>query len=212
VSSDRHSEYVTCPRCNVELQYAGTKRLHEGTHLWGVLGGLFEALEDREALDLFFCPRCGRVEFFVDAVGEELRRDSQWTALNPEQLPEAPEPPAVSRGSSEAVAEPESEGEPGETANWQCTSCGAVVPHNFEICWNCGRVRGTVLSEEKANVTRRPTGAGSAPADAIEAQPEPAPAAAAPDGWTCPACGAVVSEVATICPNCCTPRADSDRL
>lgn len=29
--------------------------------------------ENREHFDVYVCPRCGRVEFFLDGVGEEFR-------------------------------------------------------------------------------------------------------------------------------------------
>lgn len=64
---------IRCPRCQTALEYVGTKRFHEGT-MWGVLGNLGELFVNREYLDLYACPRCGRVEFFIDGIGEEYRR------------------------------------------------------------------------------------------------------------------------------------------
>ena len=61
-----------CVRCATELGYVGTKRFHEGTR-WGVLGDLGELFVNRESFDVFLCPRCGRVEFFVEGIGEEFR-------------------------------------------------------------------------------------------------------------------------------------------
>lgn len=29
-----------------------------------------------------------------------------------------------------------------EAVEWTCTGCGETVPGNFELCWNCERVRG----------------------------------------------------------------------
>ena len=63
---------LTCPRCNECLSYVGTKKFHEGTR-WGVLGDLGELFVNKERFDVYCCPRCGRVEFFVDGVGEEFR-------------------------------------------------------------------------------------------------------------------------------------------
>lgn len=54
------------------LEYVGTKRFHEGTR-WGILGEVGELFQHREHFDVYTCPRCGRVEFFVDGVGEEFR-------------------------------------------------------------------------------------------------------------------------------------------
>ena len=63
---------LRCPRCDRELDYMGTKSFHEGTR-WGALGDLGELFVNKERLDVYRCPRCGRVEFFVDGVGEDLR-------------------------------------------------------------------------------------------------------------------------------------------
>ena len=32
-----------------------------------------ELFVNRESFDVYVCPRCGRVEFFVDGIGEEFR-------------------------------------------------------------------------------------------------------------------------------------------
>ena len=63
---------LQCPRCGVELDYVGTKKFHEGTR-WGALGDLGELFVKKEHFDVYVCPRCGRVELFVDGIGEEFR-------------------------------------------------------------------------------------------------------------------------------------------
>jgi len=63
---------ISCLRCKGTLQHAGTRRFHEGTN-WGVLGELGEFFVKRERFDVYACPQCGHVEFFVDGVGEEHR-------------------------------------------------------------------------------------------------------------------------------------------
>lgn len=63
---------VACPRCTTKLDYAGTKGFHEGTR-WGLLGELGELFVNREHFDIYVCPRCGRVEFFVGGIREEFR-------------------------------------------------------------------------------------------------------------------------------------------
>ena len=63
---------ISCARCNTTLQYVGRKRFHEGTN-WGVFGELGELFVKREHLDFYLGPRCGRVEFFVDGIGEQFR-------------------------------------------------------------------------------------------------------------------------------------------
>jgi hypothetical protein len=63
---------IACLRCNEQLEHLGTKHFHEGRN-WGVLGELGELFVKRDRFDVYACPRCGRVEFFVDGVGEEHR-------------------------------------------------------------------------------------------------------------------------------------------
>jgi hypothetical protein len=60
-------------RCNVPLAYLGTRDFHEGTR-WGVFGEIAELFVNKESFELYACPRCGHVEFFVEGVGEELRQ------------------------------------------------------------------------------------------------------------------------------------------
>jgi len=63
---------IECKRCNVAMEFTGTKRFHEGTN-WGWVGEIGEFFVKKERFDVYACPRCGSVEFFVDGVGEELR-------------------------------------------------------------------------------------------------------------------------------------------
>ena len=70
--SNRKKDQIACIRCKTNLKYIGTREFHEGTR-WGVLGNIGELFVNREKLDVYVCPHCGRVEFFLDGVGEELR-------------------------------------------------------------------------------------------------------------------------------------------
>ncbi|NDV84412.1 hypothetical protein [Bacteroides sp. 51] len=54
---------IKCLRCHVPMIYSGEYKFLEGTRL-GVLGDFFELLQNREAFDLYLCPKCGKVEFF----------------------------------------------------------------------------------------------------------------------------------------------------
>ena len=63
---------IMCLRCQRQLDHVGTKSFHEGTR-WGVFGDLGELFVNKERFDVFCCPRCGRVEFFVAGIGEHLR-------------------------------------------------------------------------------------------------------------------------------------------
>ena len=69
---DHNPNPMMCPRCNTELGYVGTKAFHEG-HRWGLLGDLGELFVNKESFDVYVCQRCGRVELFVDGIGEEFR-------------------------------------------------------------------------------------------------------------------------------------------
>jgi len=66
------SKQVICPRCECEKQYLGTKRLKDGAQ-FGIFGELAQVFVNREKFDVYACPKCGSVEFFVDGVGEKHR-------------------------------------------------------------------------------------------------------------------------------------------
>ncbi len=119
MSANRPIHLVTCPRCNGPLTYGGTKNFHEGTRAWDFLGGVFELLKHREAFDIYVCARCGRVEFFVDGIGEELRDETA-----PDQNVLLEPPAAVPHGNP-----------------WKCPACGQNVPGTFDICWKCSAER-----------------------------------------------------------------------
>ena len=57
-------KFIDCLRCKVPLDYQGNFKFHEGSRI-GALGNLFELFTNRESFDLFSCPKCGKVEFFL---------------------------------------------------------------------------------------------------------------------------------------------------
>jgi hypothetical protein len=66
------AEIGPCVRRSPE--YVGTKRFHEGTRGWSfALGHVGELVVNRRSFDVYVCDRCGRVELFVDGIGEEFR-------------------------------------------------------------------------------------------------------------------------------------------
>jgi Zn finger protein HypA/HybF involved in hydrogenase expression len=73
-SVDPVPDPLKCARCTEVLEYVGRKRFHEGTN-WGFFGELGELFVKREHFDVYVCPRCGRVEMFVDGIGEDLRQE-----------------------------------------------------------------------------------------------------------------------------------------
>lgn len=56
---------LMCLRCQHKLDFAGSKAFHEGAR-WGIIGDLGELFVNRERFDVYCCPGCGHVEFFVD--------------------------------------------------------------------------------------------------------------------------------------------------
>jgi len=65
---------LRCLRCHSEMRYVGTKRLQDDAR-WGTfsqLGGLFKG-QDYENLDAYVCSKCGRLELFVNGIGEDCR-------------------------------------------------------------------------------------------------------------------------------------------
>ncbi|MBT7067995.1 MAG: hypothetical protein HN919_16980 [Verrucomicrobia bacterium] len=56
---------LDCLRCESKMVFSGQKRFHEGARL-GVLGDLGELFVNREYFDLWVCPNCGHVEFFME--------------------------------------------------------------------------------------------------------------------------------------------------
>jgi hypothetical protein len=58
---------LSCLRCSRVLDFVGTRRFHEGTR-WGALGELGELFVNKESFDVYLCPECGHVEFFIARV------------------------------------------------------------------------------------------------------------------------------------------------
>jgi hypothetical protein len=63
---------IECVRCKTRLDYVGTRKFHEGKN-WGIFGEVGEFFVKKESFDVYVCPRCGSVEFFVNGIGEHLR-------------------------------------------------------------------------------------------------------------------------------------------
>jgi Zn finger protein HypA/HybF involved in hydrogenase expression len=69
VEVDQHGvaeqvKQINCLRCQIPMSFNGNVRFHEGTRM-GAFGDLFELFTNRESFDLYFCPKCGKVEFFL---------------------------------------------------------------------------------------------------------------------------------------------------
>ena len=56
--------HLNCKRCDQPLCFIGERRFHEGTN-WGALGDLGELFVKKDAFNLFVCPVCGGIEWFL---------------------------------------------------------------------------------------------------------------------------------------------------
>lgn len=61
---NENKKEIDCLRCNVQLIFSGDFKFHEGPKI-GIFGNLFEVFVNRESFDLYVCPKCGKVEFFI---------------------------------------------------------------------------------------------------------------------------------------------------
>lgn len=69
---------LNCLRCELQMVHAGTRRFrHEESFSLSILGfNLSPDLLDYR-YDIYICRNCGKVEFFIDGVGDELRGEHQ---------------------------------------------------------------------------------------------------------------------------------------
>lgn len=58
------SREIECLRCNIPLVFAGDYKFHEGAKI-GFFGNIFEAFVNQAKFDLYVCPKCEKVEFFM---------------------------------------------------------------------------------------------------------------------------------------------------
>ena len=63
---------MLCPHCLTDLHYIGTKRFQDGTS-WETLDDPVGLFKNDRPFDVYVCLKCGRMEFFVQGVGEEYR-------------------------------------------------------------------------------------------------------------------------------------------
>lgn len=60
---------IDCLRCKIPMFYKGNSKFHEGARI-GALGNIFELFQNQESFDLYFCPQCGKIEFFLPSEEE----------------------------------------------------------------------------------------------------------------------------------------------
>lgn len=57
-------KHVDCLKCKIALDFHGNFKFNEGTSA-GSIGNLLEVFINRESLDIYSCPKCGKIEFFL---------------------------------------------------------------------------------------------------------------------------------------------------
>lgn len=62
---------IDCLRCKIPMKYGGDFKFHEGPNT-SPLGGLYEFLQNNDHFDLYVCPNCGKVEFFIPSTSKSL--------------------------------------------------------------------------------------------------------------------------------------------
>ena len=68
---DGGDEVLPCLRCKAPLVFVAERDFREGTGGWEfALGSLGELFDGSTRLEVWTCPSCGHVEFFVPGVGE----------------------------------------------------------------------------------------------------------------------------------------------
>jgi hypothetical protein len=56
---------INCLRCSIPMVFGGTRKIQDRQH-WSTIGNLVELLSNKDSFDLFVCPQCGKVEFFIE--------------------------------------------------------------------------------------------------------------------------------------------------
>lgn len=62
---------LNCLRCKGEMQYASTENLQLGKTGW-LMGDLPNLIAGALTVDIYTCPRCGKIEFFSSAEEDKL--------------------------------------------------------------------------------------------------------------------------------------------
>ena len=55
---------IDCLRCKIHMKYNGEFKFHEGFSA-GMFGDIFEAVQNKQPFDIYYCDNCSKVEFFV---------------------------------------------------------------------------------------------------------------------------------------------------
>lgn len=63
-ATTKDNREIECLRCKIPLIFSGEYKFHEGAKV-GFFGDLLEAFVNREKFDLYVCPKCEKVEFYI---------------------------------------------------------------------------------------------------------------------------------------------------
>ena len=68
-----------CLRCKAQMKHVGTKRFEERNafELSFAFFDLSDVFSSNPRYDIYVCPNCGKAEFFVDGIGDELRGEDE---------------------------------------------------------------------------------------------------------------------------------------
>ena len=66
LAQNQYYTSLNCLRCDLPMVFAGTRKIQERIH-WTTIGNVLELLTNTDSFDLFVCPQCNKVEFFVFA-------------------------------------------------------------------------------------------------------------------------------------------------
>lgn len=64
ITTNENNLKIDCLRCQISMISKGSLKFHDASQL-GVFGGLFEIMPSIESFDVYFCPQCGKVEFYI---------------------------------------------------------------------------------------------------------------------------------------------------
>ena len=70
---ERVEKTMNCLRCAGRMNYAGTRQFHEAGPRGGIIGGISDLFRESDNYDVYFCVSCGKVEFYVDGIGDAGR-------------------------------------------------------------------------------------------------------------------------------------------
>ena len=76
IAGQNHFEgAINCLRCGVPMVYAGQRKIQDRIH-WTTVGNLFELLSNMDSFDLYVCPKCNKVEFFLSLPNSQENNES----------------------------------------------------------------------------------------------------------------------------------------